>query len=164
MNPWWVTGLVDGEGCFYASFGTRDRVTEAGNSVSCSNFDIGLQIQMRDDDWAMLDGVREFFGCGSILEKPVTASRLNGANPACSFRVNKLEDVVGVIIPHFTKYPLQSKKANDFEIWASLVTFVNENLAGKKGWIRRFPEQVNNVVNMCDRLKQVRKYRKVSHG
>lgn len=32
------------------------------------------------------------------------------------------------------------------------------NLTGRKGWLRRFPVQVENLGAMCDDLKSLREY------
>jgi LAGLIDADG endonuclease len=42
-------------------------------------------------------------------------------NSQCVFRINKLADLINVIIPHFTKYPLLGLKVLTFELWKKSV-------------------------------------------
>jgi len=159
---WWVTGLVDGEGCFYASLSFRMKKSpDSGRSHLCTDFSVGLQIWMRDDDAIVVEKIRNYFGSGRINKKPVTKSRrskVKGAKPSVCYRIDLVEDLIDVVIPHFETFPLQSKKANDFEIWRQIVEFVARNLRGKKKWKKRFPEHVAVVVDLCEKLQAVRAY------
>jgi len=54
-----------------------------------------------------LERIKDFFGVGSIV--------IHKDNMV-SYRVSKLSDILNVIIPHFTNYPLQSAKSIDFHL------------------------------------------------
>jgi hypothetical protein len=51
--------------------------------------------------------LHKFFGCGNIIWD-------NKKGDAYKFSVNKIEDIVTKIIPHFDKYPLQTSKRLDY--------------------------------------------------
>lgn len=161
---WWVTGLVDGEGCFYAGLNFRSKKTSAGNTVPCVELEARLEVALRADDCAVLDKVQAYFGCG-IVGNPISSAAAPStlrqgikANPKRHFRIRNPEDLVSIVIPHFEKFPLQSKKARDFEVWKSIVMFATAELIGHKGWLRRFPEKVETLQNLCVDLKDIRKY------
>jgi hypothetical protein len=40
--------------------------------------------------------------------------------------VTKIADLAGVVVPHFERYPLRSKKVNDFTIWKAGVALVRD--------------------------------------
>jgi hypothetical protein len=40
------------------------------------------------------------------------------------FRVSNINDIINIIIPHFNKYPLQSAKSIDFQIWKKCVVLI----------------------------------------
>lgn len=45
-----------------------------------------------------------------------------------SFRVNSLQDLTNIIIPHFLKYPLISQKAADFYLFSQIVSLMNNKV------------------------------------
>ncbi len=64
--------------------------------------------------------MQEFFGCGVIVNKKTR-------NEA-SFRVNSLQDLTNIIIPHFSNYPLLSQKAADFLLFTKIVKLINNKV------------------------------------
>jgi len=162
---WWFTGLVDGEGCFYSTLSLRQKKTPSGSEYPCINLDAGLQIWLRADDKAALEKIRDYFGFGDLQSKPVNQARkiqIPGSKPATSLRLRDLDLLVERVIPHFTEFPLQTKKMRDYEVWRELIEFVYTKLHGHKGWRRRFPEEVAKVSDLCARLKEVRVYSEAS--
>ena len=41
-----------------------------------------------------------------------------------SFTVAKNNDLLNVIIPHFTNFPLQTQKRVDFELWTKILVLI----------------------------------------
>jgi hypothetical protein len=96
----WVTGFVDGEGCFSVSFvRQRDR---AGRK--------GLQSRVPD-----LAAVRR------VANRRYDNHRENMAQ----FIVSRREDLVGRMIPFFRQHPLRSAKRQDFEPFAMCVDLIS---------------------------------------
>ena len=54
----------------------------------------------------------------------------NDKQKEVSFRVTSLEDLINIIIPHFSKYPLLTQKAADFKLFLQ-VTDLMKNKAYK---------------------------------
>jgi hypothetical protein len=42
----------------------------------------------------------------------------------CSYRVNKLKDILQIIIPHFDKYPLATQKLADYMLFKEIVSLM----------------------------------------
>ncbi len=113
LHPWYVTGLVEGEGTFMVSFNRRPKLrvgieTRPSFSVSLSERDLDL-----------LRMLRRFFGCGGI--------RYSRSDRTYKYEVRSITDLVRKIIPHFEKYPLAGAKRRDFEKFAQIVRWVHAN-------------------------------------
>lgn len=111
---WYVTGFVDGEGCFSISFNTRNKL-KTGVEVRPS-FAVG---QNRRSLPAM-QKMQAYFGCGAI--------RFSRHDQTYKYEVRSIGDIRKRVIPHFQKYPLQTSKLEDFAIFAWIC---DEIAAGK---------------------------------
>lgn len=111
LNPMWVTGFTDAEGSFVISITKRPGTKYL--SVRAL-FEIGLNTK----DLAILNEIKIFFGVGQVT--------MRKSKSAASYTVNKINDLKNVIIPHFSKFPLQSQKRVDFEFWAQIVNLMAE--------------------------------------
>lgn len=160
---WWVTGLADGEGCFYAGLNFRQKPTSSGRVVSCVELQAEFVVALRADDVETLNKLQAFFGCGYIKHKHVDPSspsrkHLKNPKPQKAFLVRNPRELVGVVIPHFRRFQLQSKKARDFDIWSRIVEFAVAELVGTKGWLRRNPDKVEKLRVLCSDLREVRAF------
>ena len=97
INPWFVTGFTDGEGCFTISI-TKKNESKIGWEVKLS-----FQITLNQKDKAILEKFQSFFDGGYI-----TKQGLNNLQ----YRVQSVKDLLKVI-NHFVKYPLLTKKQSD---------------------------------------------------
>jgi LAGLIDADG endonuclease len=113
LNPWYVTGIVDGEGCFSISFNLRSSLN-TGIEVRPS-FAIGLN----EKSLQTLKLLQNFFTCGSI--------RFSNADRVYKFEVRSISDLVKQVIPHFEKYTLQTSKRNDFELFVPICKMIHSN-------------------------------------
>jgi len=99
LDAQWVTGFVDGEGCFHVGL-SRHREMRAGVQV-LPEFTV---VQHRRDI-QVLHALKAFFGCGVV--------RVNHGD-RMAFRVRKFEDLEKRIVPFFNAHPLKTKKHVDF--------------------------------------------------
>jgi hypothetical protein len=107
----WFAGFVDGEGSFIIF--TRPCTARP----QYSEFRLGLRLQIRHDDIAVLDHISQTIECGTrALHKG--AGR---AQDSVSWRCEKINDLAEVIVPTFDNAPLRSKKGREFAIWRELV-------------------------------------------
>lgn len=111
LDPNWVTGFVDGEGCFYVHIDKRKNRKSGWHVQAC--FQIKLHIKDKD----LLLQIKSFFGeVGTIL--------IN--YNFVVYRVCKINNITNIIIPHFDKYPLISKKFGDYYIFKNIVKLINK--------------------------------------
>lgn len=94
LHPQWITGFTDAEGCFSVII----RITELSKWKVQTSFEINLHVK----DVNILHHIKSFFGVGYVSIRPNTTR--------CVYRVTKNDKLLDVIIPHFSKYPLVSKK------------------------------------------------------
>ncbi len=109
LNPKWVTGFTDAEGCFTLQL-KKNQPTKTGWAVSPC-----FVIHLHSKDTALLYSIQNFFGVGRVfIDRKTSASYILG----------KLDDILKVIIPHFDKYPLESGKIIDYQLWVNCVNII----------------------------------------
>lgn len=119
INPWFITGLIDAEGCFLLNF--RE------NSKYKQNFQVSLMftISLHEKDKNLLINIQNFFGVGSILN--------HGPN-SLQYRVTSIKELL-IIISHFYNYPLISKKRLDYELFKNAYSIIlNKEHLTEKGF------------------------------
>lgn len=110
LNPYFVTGFCDAESSFQVLV-IKNKNSRLGWSVR-SFFTIGLHSR----DLALLLQIKSFFGCGIIVK--------NDAQNEVSFRVNSLQDLTKIIVPHFLNYPLLTQKLADFKLFKQVTELI----------------------------------------
>jgi hypothetical protein len=110
VHPWWVSGFVDGEGCFSISI-LKNSELKTGWSVKAT-----FSIHIHSNDLALLEKIKEYFGVGGITK--------SGKN-LVQFRVSSLKDFTNVIIPHFDEFPLITQKRADYMLFKHIVEMLN---------------------------------------
>ncbi len=98
----YISGFVDGEGCFSVSFSKRPRFivgweTKPSFSVS-QNFDRAQPLSI----------MQEYFGCGFMRD--------GISDRTIKYEVRRLDDLLEKVLPHFEKYPLLSAKQEDVRL------------------------------------------------
>ena len=107
----YVSGFVDGEGCFCVSFQPSERHSlgwEARPSFSVSQ---------NADRAQLLYVLQQRWGCGSI--------RPDRSDNTVKFEVRNLKELVEAVIPHFERYPLISAKQADFGLFNEICQRMN---------------------------------------
>lgn len=102
----YISGYVDGEGCFSVSFSKREKL-RIGWEVKPS-FCVGQNF----DRCEVLDLMMLYFGCGHI--------RRDWGDRTLKYEIRKAEDLLMKVIPHFRKFPLKSAKQKDFLLFAGI--------------------------------------------
>lgn len=109
LNPMWVTGFTDAEGSFIVSVYKR-------KTTNTWHINPSFELWVHSKDISSLQELRDFWGVGIINTRTT--------KDATSFTVTKHSDLVNVIVPHFSKFPLQTKKKVDFELWAQILGII----------------------------------------
>jgi hypothetical protein len=102
--PSYISGYVDGEGCFTVSISPRPAL-RVGWEVRPS-----MSVSQNGDRSEVLLAIQEYFGCGTL--------RPDRSDLTLKWETRRLSNLLSVVIPHFREYPLQSGKRRDFELFA----------------------------------------------
>ncbi len=111
LQPWYVTGLVEGEGTFAVTFNKR-RKLKVGIETRPS-----FSVTLHRRDLPLLKGLQAFFRCGAI--------RYSRTDRTYKYEVRAVGDLVRKVLPHFEKYPLVGAKKHDLDKFARIVRLVN---------------------------------------
>ena len=117
----WVTGFVDGEGCFSIGFIRQsDRVHRKGYKTGYQVFH-EFAVTQGAKSLPALEQLREFFEIGNIF-----ANRRfdNHKEHLYRYVVRNRSDLLRTIIPFFRKNRLRTYKAVDFEKFAQCVEWI----------------------------------------
>lgn len=138
VSPDYITGLTDGEGCFYVL--VRPPYNRNGGAMVQLNF----FIKVKEEDKGILEKVRKTLGCGSVYFQHET--RVNHTQ-CYRYTVNSHRDIFGEIIPFFQKYPLQSSsKRKTFRIFCKIAGLVRNGTHHTKEGIERV-QQLKKEMN-----------------
>ena len=125
-NPWYITGLVEGEGSFSVSFTLRKKLN-VGIETRPS---FSITLNRRDLD--LLKMIHQYFQCGAI--------RYSKSDRCYKYEVRSVADLVKSINPHFEKYSLKGTKAKDFEIFRELCLMIHQNLHLNSDYLEKIIE------------------------
>ena len=107
LAPWYVTGLAEGAASFTYS--------RSGNTIG-----LYFALKTTEQDKALLEAVRDFFGCGTIYEGSRPSGNAGLARAFLYYRVARGAELLKVI-EHFERFPLVGKKAQAFSVWKDMV-------------------------------------------
>ena len=143
LNPWYVSGFVDGEGSFHIAIYRDVRMKSQWKIIP--EFHVSQRVSSR----AVLDQLVQFFGCGYV--KPNHAT--NKKDLTYVYVVRDRSDLVNKIIPFFSRYCLKTEKAYDFIIFATVVEMM---MSGK----HRTTDGCREIINKAYTMNGGGKYRR----
>jgi len=110
LNPYYITGFTDGEGCFYVGLYSDSNYKTGYRVKAC------FQIGLHKKDLPLLEQIQSYFGVGKITKL---------AAESVQFRVTSLEDL-NVIVNHFDAYPLLTDKQSDYLLFKEVISLMKE--------------------------------------
>lgn len=108
LNPWYIAGLIDGEGCFCVSI-SKHQSSKYGFEAR-----LMFEVEMIIEDKPLLESLQETLGCGHLY---LLNYERYGWRPHVKYAVKNIKDIQEKVIPFFKKYSLQGKKKKDFEFF-----------------------------------------------
>ena len=108
LDPNYIIGFVDGEGCFLASLRKDNRI------------DLRFFIAQAIGNKPLLEQVQKTFKAGSVYQKSDREGRL----PSYVFEISKRDDIYNIVIPFFKKHKLQGYKAKSFDAFCKIAKVV----------------------------------------
>jgi hypothetical protein len=116
LNPHYVVGFVDGEGCFSITLNKNgNRLPEAR---------LIFEIELREDDLPILEKIKETLGCGNIYH--LEYARYAKWRPHYKYKVSNFHDISEKVIPFFKRYPLQAKKSESFDKFCLVAEIIEQ--------------------------------------
>jgi hypothetical protein len=98
LDPWYVTGLIEGEGSFTYSRSGKSWV-------------MIFAVKLNTKNQALLQELLDFFMVGKIY---------NLGDKGGIYRVSKQEELAQ-IIEHFERFPLRGAKSASYQLWRQMV-------------------------------------------
>lgn len=139
LNPFFVTGFVDGEGCFHITISKRS-INKTGYTVNMA-FSIGLH---KKDTW-LLKSIQSYFGgigCLSHHKNTVV------------WRVLSARELK-VIVEHFDRYSLLTKKHLDFLLFKeALQIYENKDHLSEQGLMKMVSIKASINKGLSNTLKE----------
>ena len=108
IHPEWVTGFIDGEGCF--SVGFSKRINLRAGIEARPSFAVGQGISSRP----VMEELCQYF------QSPLTQLWID--KHIVKYETRSLKHLREVVVPHFEKHPLRSYKAEDFLKFKRVIT------------------------------------------
>jgi hypothetical protein len=137
----YITGFVDGEGCFSVSFSIRNNV-KLGIEVRPS-FSVSQNRRNKD----IILKLKDYFSCGAV--------RYSKRDQNYKYEVRSLVDLTNIIIPHFEKYPLQTSKLNDFRAFKRVCRLLLKGQHLKSAGLKKVIE-ISDDINKSGKKKYIR--------
>jgi len=91
LNPWQVTGFVDGEGSFAYSISKLKRNNEEGTECR-ETVNLEFKVTQKNHSEGILLELRDYFGCGTVVID-------NRNTETKKYHVTSLSDITTKIIP-----------------------------------------------------------------
>ena len=108
LNPFWLTGFVDGEGCFYVGIKKSKKVS-IGWRITLS-----FTINLHERDIAILELISNYLGVGKVYQQDSGLVQL---------RIESIKEVEAVI-SYLKKFPLITKKSADFVLFMEVYNII----------------------------------------
>jgi len=112
LDPWWIVGFVDGEGCFSISI-FKNKTTKLGSQVFPE-----FVVTQGAKSVVVLEMLQTYFGCGNIY---VNRRADNHRENLYRFCVRSLDDISLKIVPFFDNYALLTSKQQDFLVFKEVI-------------------------------------------
>jgi hypothetical protein len=112
LDPWFVSGLTEGEGCFCISFALLSKL-RTGLEVRPS-----FSLSLNERDLELLRDLQTFFGCGWIRESK--------SDRTFKYEARAVDDLLDPVIPHCERHPLRGSKARSFAAFADVCRMIEQ--------------------------------------
>jgi hypothetical protein len=100
LDAQWITGFVDGEGCFHVGVNPHEEMTARFQVLP------EFTVVQHERDVQVLHALKAHFGCGVV--------RVNHGD-RMAYRVRSVKHLLEHIVPFFVKHPLKTRKNVDFQ-------------------------------------------------
>jgi hypothetical protein len=113
LDAQWITGFVDGEGCFHVGINPHKEMT-AGFQVLPE-----FTVVQHERDVQILHALKAYFGCGVVR---------GNHGDRMAYRVRSKKNLLELIVPFFVKHPLRTKKNVDFQKFRRILLMMEKGV------------------------------------
>jgi hypothetical protein len=106
LDPWWIVGFVDGEGCFSVST-FKNHTTTSGYQTLYE-----FVVTQGERSRSALEAIKKYFGCGNIY---INRRHDNHNYNLLRYCVRRKGDLKDKIVPFFRQHELQTTKREQFD-------------------------------------------------
>ena len=132
LDAQWITGFVDGEGCFHVGINVHKEMI-AGYQVLPE-----FTVVQHKRDVQILHALKAYFGCGVV--------RVNHGD-RMAYRVRSKQHLLEHIVPFFEKHSLKTKKNVDFRKFRRIVLMMDAS----KHLTAEGVEEIRAIVHQMNR-------------
>ena len=135
LDPQWVVGFVDGEGCFHVGINPNATMTQKKQVLP------EFVVVQHNRDVNVLYALKDYFQCGVV--------RVNHGD-RMAYRVRGFDNLRNKIIPFFEKHKLKTKKRIDFEKFRDIILLMERKMhLTSEGLleIQKIADQMNRKAN-----------------
>ena len=132
LDAQWITGFVDGEGCFFVGINPHKEMT-AGFQVLPE-----FTVVQHERDVQILHALKAYFGCGVV--------RVNHGD-RMAYRVRSKKHLLEHIVPFFMKHPLKTKKYVDFRKFRRILLMMEKGVHLKV-------EGIEEIRTICKQMNR----------
>ena len=127
----WIVGFVDGEGCFHVAINKQKKMTLEWQVLP------KFRIVQHERDEILLHKIKSFFNFGEV--------KINHGDRK-ELRVRGLKNL-NKLIKFFRKYPLQTSKQKNFEIFSKIIQMMDNKEHLKK-------EGLNKIAKLSSKMNR----------
>ncbi len=129
----YIVGLTDGEGCFYVN------VSDSARYRNSTRVGLNFHIKLSAKDRSLLEKIKRTFRCGNVYFQK---EKRKNHTQCYRYTVASHRDIIGVIVPFFSKHSLQSdSKKENFELFRK----VSEKVKEKKHLTKQGIEEIRKI-------------------
>ena len=108
LAPWFVTGLLEGEGTFTYSRSGRQLL-------------VVFMLRRPAADAALLERLRRFFGgIGKLYRIPARTATARTPSTTCCWKVTRPAELLR-LLDHLDRFPFRGEKRKTYAIWREMV-------------------------------------------
>lgn len=104
LDAQWITGFIDGEGCFSIEINK----TKGGKP----QIQVVLTVVQNKSDEQVLHALKDYFGCGNVIENKKACKKYEAR---MMWRLKNTKLFAEKIIPFFEKHKLKTKRRIEFQ-------------------------------------------------
>lgn len=108
INPWFITGFTDAEGCF---------LLQVRNRNSSWYVEARFDISLHRKDLELLERIKIYFGGAGGIN--------THGKDSYQYTISSIEQINDRVIPHFDNYPLITQKHSDYLLFKEAINLIN---------------------------------------